>query len=154
MEQTPPMIPVHILLADDDQDDRYFFDRAVKSLSIQTHLTMVEDGAKLMTYLYENSSRLPDVLFLDYNMPRKNGFECLSEIKSSPALKSIPVIMYSTYVHEDVADTLYTSGAHYYIRKAGLDELTKLIQLVLMLITENTLVRPPRKKFILSLLEV
>ena len=154
MEQPPSIIPVHILLADDDRDDRYFFDKAVKSLSFQTHLTMVDDGAKLMTYLSENSAELPDVLFLDYNMPRKNGFECLSEIKSSPALNALPVIIYSTYVHEEVADMLYARGAHYYIRKAGLEGLTKLIQLVLTLITENKFDRPPREKFILTLLEV
>ncbi|MBA4053169.1 MAG: response regulator, partial [Marivirga sp.] len=137
MEQPLSMIPVHILLADDDRDDRYFFDKAVKMLSFQTRLTLVEDGAKLMIYLSENSAKLPDVLFLDYNMPRKNGFECLSEIKSSPALKALPVIIYSTYVHEDLADMLYEKGAHYYIRKAGIGELIKLIQLVLTLIREN-----------------
>ncbi|WP_276372874.1 response regulator [Chryseolinea sp. H1M3-3] len=148
------MIPVHILLADDDRDDRYFFDKAVESLSIPTRLTMVDDGAKLMAYLFENSAKLPDVLFLDYNMPRKNGFECLTEIKSSPELKALPVIMYSTYVHDDVADMLYASGAHYYIRKTGIDELAKLIQFVLTRIIKNKFDRPARKKFILSLLEV
>src|SRR3990170_4543136 len=143
MEQPPSKIPVHILLSDDDRDDRYFFYKAVITLSPQTHLTMVDDGAKLMTYLSENSEKLPDILFLDYNMPRKNGFECLSEIKSTPALKALPVIIYSTYVHEDVANMLYAKGAHYYIRKAGLDELKKLILLVLTLITENKFDRPP-----------
>jgi CheY-like chemotaxis protein len=114
----------------------------------------VDDGAKLMAYLSQNSTKLPDVLFLDYNMPRKNGFECLSEIKSSPVLKTLPVIMYSTYVHDDVADMLYERGAHYYIRKAGLDELQKLIQIILTLTTKGELVRPTREKFILSLLEM
>ena len=154
MEPPPSMISVHILLADDDGDDRYFFRKAVTTLPFQVQLTTVDDGAKLMAYLSENSTKLPDVLFLDYNMPRKNGFECLSEIKSSPVLKTLPVIMYSTYVHDDVADMLYERGAHYYIRKAGLDELQKLIQIILTLTTKGELVRPTREKFILSLLEM
>lgn len=57
--------------------------KAVMTLLLQTNLTMVDDGAKLMLYLSENSEKLPDVLLLDYNMPRKNGFECLSEINHS-----------------------------------------------------------------------
>ena len=146
--------PINILLADDDYDDRFFFNKAIEALPFQTHLTTVEDGAKLMTYLFKNLAKLPDVLFLDYNMPRKNGFECLMEIKLSPLLKSIPVIMYSTYVHDDVADLLYTNGAHFFIRKSELGELKKLLQTIFTLIVENRFVRPTRKKFILSLLEV
>ena len=153
MEHPPSIIPIHILLADDDRDDRYFFEKALKLISFKTHLTIVEDGAKLMSYLKANSAKLPDVLFLDYNMPRKNGFECLSEIKSNPLLKALPVIIYSTYVHEDVADMLYTRGAHYYIRKVELPELQKIIQLALTRLVDTRFARPARKEFILSLLE-
>ena len=65
--------PISILLADDDADDRFFFGKALKELPISTELTTVEDGEKLMSYLLKNSEKLPDVLFLDLNMPRKNG---------------------------------------------------------------------------------
>ena len=68
---------IDILLADDDKDDHFFFSRVLKSLSFATKLTIVEDGEQLMTHLLGASNILPDVLFLDQNMPRKNGWECL-----------------------------------------------------------------------------
>ncbi len=74
---------LHILLADDDIDDCNFFDKALQALPISSNLTTVRDGERLMKYLGENSKQLPNVLFLDINMPRKSGFECLSEIKEN-----------------------------------------------------------------------
>src|SRR4051812_32115664 len=118
---------LHILLADDDKDDRFFFGKALQAIPILTDLVTVEDGKKLMEHLLKNPKRLPDVLFLDLNMPRKNGSECLAEIKDSPKIKQLPVIIYSTSLHEDVADLLYEKGAHYYIRKTDLTELEKIL---------------------------
>lgn len=141
-----------LLLADDDKDDRFFFERVLKKLPISTQLTTVEDGEKLMDYLLGNSI-LPDVLFLDLNMPRKNGSECLKEIKGNEKLKELPVIMYSTSLHEDIADLLYKSGAHYYIRKGTLEELEQALHSTLTLMVEKQLTRPTRDKFILSLLK-
>jgi CheY-like chemotaxis protein len=150
--------PLHILLADDDEDDRFFFDLVLKGLAIETRLSTVEDGESLMNYLSENSNQLPDVLFLDLNMPRKNGSECLVEIKHNEKLKDLPVIIYSTSLHEDVADLLYKNGAHYYVRKTDMVELQKVLQYVLTLMIENRAAikagkfeRPGRKNFILSL---
>ncbi len=144
---------VHLLLADDDMDDRYFFDKALKDLSISANLTTVEDGAKLMDYLSKHSDQLPDVLFLDLNMPRKNGSECLTEIKDLEELKSLPVIIYSTSQDEEMADLLYKKGAHYYIRKGSQLELEKVLLDVLNLIGKDNLLRPARNKFTVPPLE-
>ena len=108
---------LNVLLADDDQDDRYFFGKALKEISISTKLTAVPDGEQLMSYLSGNSENLPDVIFLDINMPRKNGFECLSEIKENEKLKDLPVIMFSTTNSQDSITSLFKSGAHVYIHK-------------------------------------
>ncbi|MBA2612356.1 MAG: response regulator [Bacteroidetes bacterium] len=143
---------LNLLLADDDVDDRFFFDKALKVLPISSALITVEDGAELMKYLSKNTKQLPDVLFLDLNMPRKNGLECLEEIKSNNLLKHLPVIIYSTSLHEDVADVLYKTGAHFYIRKGGLAELETTLLNVLTMLKEKQFVRPLRNKFILSLL--
>lgn len=145
---------IHILLADDDRDDRFFFQDALSELSIPTQLTTVEDGEKLMTYLSENSDKLPDVLFLDLNMPCKNGPECLAEIKSNKQLQKLPVIIYSTSLHDTVANELYKNGAHYYIRKTDLTELKKVLYRVLTMMVEKKFARPLRNKFILSLVDV
>ncbi len=144
---------IHLLLADDDPDDRFFFDKTLRLLPIPTHLTMVEDGQKLMNFFSENSEQLPDALFLDLNMPRKNGSECLKEIKANNKLKDLPVIIYSTSLHEDIAELLYREGAHYYIRKGGLDELEKILHYVVTLIVEEKFKRPPRDKFILNIVK-
>ena len=143
--------PFHVLLADDDSDDRYFFEKVLSVLPIPTRLTTVADGEKLMTYLSENSEKLPDVLFLDLNMPRKNGSECLPEIKHNEKLKRLPVIIYSTSSPENVADLLYNNGAHYYVRKTDLKELQKVLYHVLTHLAENRFARPARENFILTL---
>ena len=66
---------MNILLADDDIDDRNFFKDALKALPLTTSLSTVNDGDELMNYLLANTEQLPHVLFLDINMPAKNGFE-------------------------------------------------------------------------------
>lgn len=144
-----PVTPITIILADDDIDDRYFFNKVLQSLPVRTQLVMVEDGEKLMVYLAENSEKLPDILFLDLNMPRKNGTECLSEIKQDEKLKHLPVIIYSTHQHERNSDTLYEKGAHYYIRKTDMIELAKALHYVLNLMVENKFARPDKDKFVL-----
>ena len=107
----------NILLADDDIDDCSFFKEALEKLSLNTIFNVVNDGEKLMFYLQKLTSELPDVLFLDLNMHRKNGFECLNEIKKNPLLKNLPVIVFSTSFDQERVDMLYKSGAQYFMRK-------------------------------------
>ena len=123
MKQNPQIIPLNILLAEDDNDDRFFFEKALKELSIPTHLTAVHDGEQLIDYLTKNSKQLPDIVFLDLSMPRKNGFECLTEIKENKIFKDIPVIVFSTSYTRDMnyeknmIEMLFKFGAQDYIRK-------------------------------------
>jgi CheY-like chemotaxis protein len=154
MESKQKKTPIRILLADDDKDDRFFFDKALKTLPIPTELSSVEDGKKLMIYLIKNSKQLPDILFLDLNMPLKNGSVCLEEIKANQKLKQLPVVIYSTSLHEDVAELLFQKGAHYYVRKTDLAELEKILFRVLTLVTENEFARPSRSEFLINLVGV
>jgi len=142
---------LHFLLADDDPDDRKFFGMVLETLT-PAKLTTVNDGEELMQYLLKNSSRLPDVLFLDVNMPRKNGAECLVEIKQNEKLKSLPVIIYSTSLHEDMADKFYNEGAHYYIKKGDLNDLEKLLKKVIRLFSKEKIGQPKRDAFIFTIL--
>ncbi len=106
-----------LLLADDDVDDCLFFKEALDELQLAVNLITANDGEELMNLLNRISSSLPDVLFLDLNMPRKNGFDCLMEIKSNKKFELLPVIIFSTSYDGDVVNKLYEAGAHYYIRK-------------------------------------
>jgi|ERR1041385_4260153 CheY-like chemotaxis protein len=140
--------PIHVLLADDDKDDRFFFKKALGEINLPTHFKSVHDGEQLMKHLYLHSNHLPDILFLDLNMPRKNGSECLSEIKTDRKLAHLPVVIYSTSLNEEIADILYEKGAHYYIRKHDFPELKKLLYHFLNLFSERKFKRPSRDKFI------
>jgi CheY-like chemotaxis protein len=127
-------ITLNILLADDDSDDCFFFEKVLQEISITTQLKIVRDGEELMKYLLENSEDLPDVLFLDLSMPRKTGFECLTEIKENDNLKDLRVIMLSTSFprdnkyEQDIIKMLYTLGAEDYIRKPS--DYTKLKEVI------------------------
>lgn len=127
--------PLNILLADDDMDDRIFFEKALADMPLLTNLNMVNNGDQLMEYLLDRSSRLPDVLFLDLSMPRKTGFECLSEIKENESLKALTVVMLTTSytrgfdLEENLKATLTRMGAHAYIRKPpDFNELKAVLQ--------------------------
>ena len=129
---------LNILLADDDLDDCRFFKEALEALPLTTKLTTVNDGEELMTYLLENTHHLPHVLFLDINMPRKNGFECLSEIKHHDKLKDLPVVMFSTSNAQDKINILFNTGADVYIRKpSNFAQLVQVIHHALPLAAEN-----------------
>jgi CheY-like chemotaxis protein len=157
--------PLNILLADDDKDDRLFFKMALDALTISTQFETIADGEKLMAYLFKNAEQLPDVLFLDLNMPRKNGFECLTEIKLNKTLKLLPVIILSTSFEQEVVNRLYQNGAQYFMRKpAEFSQLKKIIQQTVTLIsqykllslstdkagTENDILQTTREDFVLT----
>lgn len=108
-----------LLLADDDIDDCLFFQDALEELVLDTKLTTVNDGVELMNFLTSDANDLPDILFLDLNMPKKSGVECLSEIKENNTLKEVPVVIISTSLDLEVVNELHRNGAHYYIRKPG-----------------------------------
>lgn len=142
---------LNLLLADDDMDDCFFFQEALEELIVSAKLTTVNDGVKLMQLLAAKETQLPDALFLDLNMPRKGGFECLSEIKIIDKLMNLPVIIYSTSLNMEVVELLYQKGAHYYIRKPGeFDKLKKVILEAITLISQSKLTQPARDKFILQ----
>lgn len=111
--------PLNILLADDDENDRLLFKEAFEELKIKTIVHMVNNGIQLMDYLTLNETRLPDLLFLDLNMPRKNGLECLKEIRVHKKLKDISIAIYSTSASEKDIEETFRNGANVYINKPG-----------------------------------
>lgn len=108
---------LNILLADDDKDDCIFFKQALEEIAVNTNLITVNNGDELIANLIRNAEHLPHIIFLDINMPRKNGLECLREIKSNNLLNEIPVVMFSTTNEWEVISMLFKSGANVYIHK-------------------------------------
>jgi CheY-like chemotaxis protein len=107
----------HILLADDDEADRLLFTDAFSELKIETVVQTVNNGVQLMEYLQKKEKPLPQLLFLDLNMPRKNGLQCLMEIRSNEKLKDISVAIYSTSNSEKDIEETFLHGANIYIHK-------------------------------------
>lgn len=144
--------PLSILLADDDTDDCIFFKEALEELPLTTQLTTVHDGEQLMQLLMNDTNELPDVLFLDLNMPRKNGFECLSEIKHSQRLQVLPVIIFSTSFEQEVINLLFINGAQYFIRKPSEFSQFKIIihQTFSTLLIPKNIPQQTRENFVLT----
>lgn len=105
------------MLADDDEDDRLFFREAFEEVKINYQYSAFNDGEQLMDYLNTPGNPLPDIIFLDLNMPRKSGLECLKEIRDDDRLKKISVAIYSTSSSEQDIEDTFTNGANVYIKK-------------------------------------
>ena len=119
---------INICLADDDEDDRLFFTDAFDELKINTKVSTFKDGVELMNYLNHFDAILPNILFLDLNMPKKNGLECLLEIKKNKTLNDIVVAIYSTSSSEEHIDETFINGANIYIKKpSDFDSLKKIL---------------------------
>ena len=127
--------PLHILLADDDEDDRLIFRDALNEVKVKTKVTMVNDGVQLMEYLQETEEELPNIVFLDLNMPRKGGIECLKEIRSDAKLKDLSIAIYSTSASEQDIEDTFIKGANIYIKKPN--DFSTLVKVLGEVITIN-----------------
>lgn len=127
-----------LLLAEDSDDDYFLAQQALERSGVRHKIARVRDGQELLDYLQrrgpwadpEKSPR-PAVILLDLNMPRKDGFEALRELKSDPCLRRIPVVIFTTARHEDHARRGFELGCNAYVEKPiGLDPLAQALEAV------------------------
>src|SRR6476661_2293924 len=104
----------HVVLADDDPDHGYLFQLVLKQVDPNRALIRVHDGAALLDYL---SRERPGLVFLDLNMPCKNGYECLSEIRNRPELADLPIVVYSSSTQMNDIQRSYIHKADLYMVK-------------------------------------
>lgn len=104
-----------IILADDDPDDHEFFRDILQDIDPAIKLNIVKDGAELLQLL---PHFVPDLLFLDLEMPVKNGLECLKDIRNTPQLKSLPVVVFSSTTRPANIETAYEMGADLFLIKS------------------------------------
>ena len=125
---------LNIALADDDEDDRLFFQEAIDDISIRTKLSLFNNGQELMDYLNLPKVILPNLVFLDLNMPIKNGMQCLKEIRANNTLNRVCIAIYSTSCSEkDIEDT-FVNGANIYLNKPNnFSKLRESIEKVLQI---------------------
>ncbi|XCF04959.1 response regulator [Tamlana crocina] len=108
---------LNIVLADDDEDDRMLFSEAIEEIDIRTKLSLFSHGKELMDYLNLPNVILPNLIFLDLNMPIKCGMQCLKEIRSNERLNHLCVAIYSTSSSDIDVEETFLNGANIYINK-------------------------------------
>ncbi len=141
---------LYIILADDDSDDRELFSEAIEETNFQVKLDTAEDGETFLCVL-KSSKNLPDIIFLDLNMPNKNGKECLAELRSSVKYNQVPVIIYSTSSSKRDIDEVYEKGANLYISKpSSFQELKRIANEVLTLDWEKYKPKSCRRTFVFT----
>lgn len=122
---------IEIMLVDDNEDDVIIFKEAFKETALSNIIHTAWDGEEALAWLrkegeYRNTPT-PDIVLLDINMPKKDCFEVLKEMKADPILKIIPVVMMTTSDREDDIVNAYANGAASYIRKPiDIEELMQI----------------------------
>jgi CheY-like chemotaxis protein len=108
-----------ILIADDDQEDRYLLHTAFEEIGGSNDIHLVENGLQVFSYLEDSiqQTNMPALIVLDLNMPILNGMETLTRLKAHSLYKSIPVIMFTTSVHEVEKARCLEIGAADFIKK-------------------------------------
>ena len=106
----------NVLLAEDDEDDVHLFKTVLAELNQDILVTVTTDGNLLMAFLNQ-ATTLPEMIFLDLNMPNKNGFECLREIRGNEKWNSIKIFVLSTSTRPQHIEDSYKGGADLYLAK-------------------------------------
>jgi CheY-like chemotaxis protein len=105
----------NIWLADDDIDDCEVFEDAIRQILPLVNLTILSNGEELLEKLY--SAKMPDLLFLDINMPCKDGLDCLKEIRGKQEFQKLPIVMFTSSNQPKHIDASYGYGANLYYTK-------------------------------------
>jgi CheY-like chemotaxis protein len=109
--------PATCFLIDDDIDDLEIFELALKSVNPSVVFVTATDGVEAVKKLAEEESFNPDFIFLDLNMPRMDGKQCLQEIRKIRRLQHIPIVIYSTSSEEKDKRETKALGADFYLEK-------------------------------------
>jgi CheY-like chemotaxis protein len=138
-----------LILAEDDVDDRFLFEQALREVAPDCELLTAGDGKELLTILSETDAP-PEVIILDINMPFMDGFQVIDKMKSSPALRTIPVVVFSTTAQQSTVDSMYSKGASFYACKPySFDELKEFISIVLAIQWKSQNGQPAKGDFML-----
>jgi len=119
---------VNCFLIDDDEDDQEIFTMALKDINHPIECFFANDGVEAILKFKNDPSFLPDYIFIDINMPRMNGIECLEVFKASPSIKHIPVFMISTSADANIMAKSKAMGAvDFIVKPSSVSALTKIL---------------------------
>lgn len=138
---------MHILMADDDKDDFYILKEAAQKAGDPCKISYAANWLELWKFILKT---LPDILFLDLNMPVKNGIECLQTLRQDRKYDKLPIIIYSTSISKKDIDKAYQNGANYFaVKPNALDDIINMIKKLCSMGRETLLSIPPREEFII-----
>jgi CheY-like chemotaxis protein len=121
-----------IMLVDDDRDDAGLFQEALNEVYPLIKFHSATGGREALEFLSDTRAVIPDMIFLDVNMPEINGWECLRELKLHPQLRQIPVVMYSTSALKPDKEKASALGAiGMYQKPVRFEELKDLLRSVI-----------------------
>lgn len=137
-----------ILLAEDDDDDAHFFEVALNELKFPYELRVAIDGNMLFVLLKD---RIPHILFLDIDMPCKDGIACIAEIRKNREYDKLPVIMYTSHTSEKIKEDAFRNQVNLYVNKANtIKGITASLAKVFAIDWNNYMHYPPYDQFFLS----
>jgi CheY-like chemotaxis protein len=140
---------INILIADDDKDDALLLTEAIQDILPSANCIHVVDGIAALRHIKTNVE--PDLVFLDLNMPLKNGINCLKDISNLDLLPNTPIVIYSTSKNMKDIDEAYKYGASFYIIKpASFKELCKIIKLAITILGKPKGERVDKANFVLK----
>ncbi|HLP21981.1 MAG TPA: response regulator [Chitinophagales bacterium] len=141
---------MRVMLADDDAEDREIFLDVMQEVMPDAKVFTAENGEDLMSKLKDRSNNLPELIFLDLNMPLKNGHECLLEIRNSKELQHIPVIIYSTSVNNEYIEETFKRGANFYFPKPSSFRNLRIVMSKIFKLDKNAFMNPKKEDYLLT----
>lgn len=127
-----------LFLVDDDIDDQTIFLEALSELNLISQVKVFDNGVDLMADLLDPNSSLPDIIYLDLNMPMMNGEECLQDIRNEPSLAKLLVVIYSGFFDEAKIKLLKEIGANGFLRKpSSYNKLKVLLERSILSVTNS-----------------
>ncbi len=143
---------LNLLLADDDEDDRLLFEEAFSEVAQNSTLTLTKDGKELLAYLSNPQSVMPDIIFLDLNMPIINGYKCLEEIRENNSLNNIFIVMNTTTASHKEISRVFEQGANLFLIKPNsYNDLKKSIEKIMELDFKKLMQSKHRESFVFNL---
>jgi CheY-like chemotaxis protein len=138
---------MHILMADDDKDDFFILKEAAEKAGETLQVSYAGNWLELWRFILKT---IPDILFLDINMPVKDGIECLQLLRKERKYDKVAILIYSTSVNKTDIDKAYQHGANYFIIKPNaIDDITNIIRKLISMSKESLLSVPPREEFVI-----
>lgn len=128
---------IKILLIEDDSDDIELMQDALALHKVQYEMEVITDGSEALRYIH-TCEECPDVVILDFNLPKIHGREMLSEIRNVAAFKDVPLVILTTSsLPEDIAYSYKNGASKYLVKPTTLQQIKEMVDIIVALAKEH-----------------